>query len=63
MGSSGRTILNGNVRIKILEERGFEVDGLEREPRKLSEVNCDTTDEAVAFFIIFPVREEESARK
>ncbi len=25
-------IINGNVRIKILEEWGFEVDGLEREP-------------------------------
>lgn len=24
-------ILNGNVRIKILEERGFDVDSLERE--------------------------------
>ena len=25
-------IINGNVRIKVLEERGFEVDELEREP-------------------------------
>jgi hypothetical protein len=24
-------ILNGNVRVKILEERGFDVDSLERE--------------------------------
>jgi hypothetical protein len=24
-------ILNGNVRVKVLEERGFDVDGLERE--------------------------------
>ena len=24
-------ILNGNVRIKVLEERGFDVNGLERE--------------------------------
>ena len=27
----GRTI-NGNVRVKVLEERGFDVDGLEGEP-------------------------------
>jgi hypothetical protein len=25
-------IINGNVRVKVLEERGFDVDGLEREP-------------------------------
>jgi hypothetical protein len=25
-------IINGNVRIKILEERGFDVNGLDREP-------------------------------
>ncbi|MGH9945303.1 MAG: hypothetical protein ACRD9R_23370 [Pyrinomonadaceae bacterium] len=24
-------ILNGNVRVKVLEERGFDIDGLERE--------------------------------
>jgi hypothetical protein len=24
--------INGNVRVKVLEERGFDVDGLEREP-------------------------------
>ena len=24
-------ILNGNVRVKVLEERGFDVDDLERE--------------------------------
>ena len=30
VSADGR-ILNGNVRVKILEERGFDVDGLERE--------------------------------
>jgi len=25
-------VINGNVRVKVLEERGFDVDGLEREP-------------------------------
>ncbi|HVF51789.1 MAG TPA: hypothetical protein VNA19_17020 [Pyrinomonadaceae bacterium] len=25
-------IVNGNIRIKVLEERGFDVNGLEREP-------------------------------
>ena len=25
-------IINGNVRVKVLEERGFDVEGLEREP-------------------------------
>ena len=25
-------IINGNVRIKVLEERGFDIDGLECEP-------------------------------
>jgi hypothetical protein len=24
-------VVNGNVRVKVLEERGFDVDGLERE--------------------------------
>jgi hypothetical protein len=31
VSADGR-ILNGNVRVKILEERGFDVDSLEREP-------------------------------
>jgi hypothetical protein len=35
--SDGR-IINGNVRIKVLEERGFEIDGLEREPFRVEEV-------------------------
>jgi hypothetical protein len=52
-------ILNGNVRIRVLEERGFDINGLEREIVWLKQGKWMTVDEAIAIFLSYSIEEKE----